>query len=130
MFCLPRKQPCLLNVYLCGFSSRYSIYKRSDTTKAFKIDPNNGTITVARALDRETTNWHNVTVEAKETSKENFMTCTAVSCCQLIAHLSLLSRKICPEYIQSRLMTKTLLKAVTPWGSSVDSCHGVPERIQ
>uniref|UniRef100_A0A8C9Y8Y8 Cadherin domain-containing protein n=1 Tax=Sander lucioperca TaxID=283035 RepID=A0A8C9Y8Y8_SANLU len=36
---------------------------RSDNTKAFKIDPNNGTITVAKALDRETTNWHNVTVE-------------------------------------------------------------------
>ncbi|XP_069552511.1 cadherin-7 isoform X2 [Brachyistius frenatus] len=47
---------------------RYSIDKRSDITKAFKIDPNNGTITVARALDRETTNWHNVTVEAKETN--------------------------------------------------------------
>ncbi|XP_075936514.1 cadherin-7 [Anarhichas minor] len=47
---------------------RYSIDKRSDNTKAFKIDPNNGTITVAKALDRETTNWHNVTVEAKETT--------------------------------------------------------------
>uniref|UniRef100_A0A3B4YDT1 Cadherin-7-like n=1 Tax=Seriola lalandi dorsalis TaxID=1841481 RepID=A0A3B4YDT1_SERLL len=42
---------------------RYSIDKRSDTTRAFKIDPNNGTITVATALDRETSNWHNVTVE-------------------------------------------------------------------
>ncbi|KAM6908394.1 cadherin-7 [Lycodopsis pacificus] len=47
---------------------RYSIDKRSDNTKAFKIDPNNGTITVAKALDRETTNWHNVTVEAEETT--------------------------------------------------------------
>ncbi|XP_054478810.1 cadherin-7-like [Anoplopoma fimbria] len=47
---------------------RYSIDKRSDNTKAFKIDPNNGTITVAKALDRETANWHNVTVEAKETT--------------------------------------------------------------
>lgn len=54
-------------------SSRYSIDKRSDTTKAFKIDPNNGTITVAKALDRETENWHNVTVAAKETSKEHLV---------------------------------------------------------
>uniref|UniRef100_A0A3Q3C3F2 Cadherin-12 n=1 Tax=Haplochromis burtoni TaxID=8153 RepID=A0A3Q3C3F2_HAPBU len=47
---------------------RYSVDKRSDTTKAFKIDPNNGTITVAKSLDRETAAWHNVTVEAKETN--------------------------------------------------------------
>ncbi|CAG5896143.1 unnamed protein product [Menidia menidia] len=51
---------------------RYSIDKRSDATKAFQIDPNNGTIAVVKALDRETTEWHNVTVEATETSKENF----------------------------------------------------------
>uniref|UniRef100_A0A8C2Z3I3 Cadherin domain-containing protein n=1 Tax=Cyclopterus lumpus TaxID=8103 RepID=A0A8C2Z3I3_CYCLU len=44
---------------------------RSDATKAFRIDPNNGTITVAKALDREAAAWHNVTVEAEETSKEN-----------------------------------------------------------
>lgn len=75
MFCLPRKQPCLLNVCLRDLSSRYSIDKRSDTTKAFKIDPNNGTITVSKALDRETSDWHNVTVEARETSKEDFMSC-------------------------------------------------------
>ena len=60
---------------LPGFSSRYSIDKRSDPTKAFKIDPNNGTIAVAKALDRETADWHNVTVEAKETSKDNFLIC-------------------------------------------------------
>lgn len=60
-------------VCLHDFSSRYSVDKRSDTTKAFKIDPNNGTITVAKSLDRETAAWHNVTVEAKETSKESFM---------------------------------------------------------
>ena len=54
-------------------SPRYSIDKRSEATKAFKIDPNNGTIAVAKALDRETSDWHNVTVEAKETSKGNFL---------------------------------------------------------
>lgn len=88
MFCLPRKQPCLLNVCLRDFSSRYSIDKRSDTAKAFKMDPNNGTITVAKALDRETSNWHNVTVEAKETSKENFMSFIAFF---YMAHFPLLS---------------------------------------
>ncbi|XP_067342724.1 cadherin-7 isoform X3 [Channa argus] len=56
---------------------RYSIDKRSDTTKAFKIDPNNGTITVAKALDRETTNWHNVTIEGKETT-QNHLSSSAV----------------------------------------------------
>ncbi|XP_041824854.1 cadherin-7-like isoform X2 [Melanotaenia boesemani] len=50
---------------------RYSIDKRSDATKAFKIDPNNGTIAVVKALDRETADWHNVTVEAKETTQNH-----------------------------------------------------------
>ncbi|XP_062297146.1 cadherin-7 isoform X1 [Scomber scombrus] len=57
---------------------RYSIDKRSDTTKAFKIDPNNGTITVAKALDRETANWHNVTVEAKETTQNHLSSSVVV----------------------------------------------------
>ncbi|KAM9827567.1 cadherin-8 [Neosynchiropus ocellatus] len=47
---------------------RYSLDKRSDDAKPFKIDPINGTVTVAKALDREATNWHNVTVEAQETT--------------------------------------------------------------
>ncbi|KAI3355390.1 hypothetical protein L3Q82_018232 [Scortum barcoo] len=57
---------------------RYSIDKRSDATKAFKIDPNNGTITVAKALDRETSNWHNVTVEAKETTQNHLSSSVVV----------------------------------------------------
>ncbi|XP_065805062.1 cadherin-7 isoform X2 [Labrus bergylta] len=57
---------------------RYSIDKRRDTTKAFKIDPNNGTITVAKALDRETSNWHNVTVEAKETTQNHLSSSVVV----------------------------------------------------
>ncbi|XP_028288494.1 cadherin-7 isoform X1 [Parambassis ranga] len=57
---------------------RYSIDKRSDTTKAFKIDPNNGTITVAKALDRETSNWHNLTVEAKETTQNHLSSSVVV----------------------------------------------------
>lgn len=57
---------------------RYAIDKRSDTAKAFKIDPNNGTITVAKALDRETTAWHNVTVEAKETTQNHLSSSVVV----------------------------------------------------
>lgn len=108
MFCLPRKQPRLLNVCVCDFSSRYSIDKRSDTTKAFKIDPNNGTITVAKALDREASSWHNVTVEATETSKENFMCCTIAFCLygQFMAHLASLSHETCPEYIHRNVLQK------------------------
>ncbi|XP_037829183.1 cadherin-7 isoform X2 [Kryptolebias marmoratus] len=56
---------------------RYSIDKRTDATKAFKIDPNKGTIAVAKALDRETTEWHNMTVEAKETT-QNHLSSTVV----------------------------------------------------
>ncbi|XP_032359298.1 cadherin-7 isoform X1 [Etheostoma spectabile] len=57
---------------------RYSIDKRSDKPKAFKIDPNNGTITVAKALDQETANWHNVTVEAKETTQNHLSSSVVV----------------------------------------------------
>ncbi|XP_005922644.1 cadherin-7 [Haplochromis burtoni] len=57
---------------------RYSVDKRSDTTKAFKIDPNNGTITVAKSLDRETAAWHNVTVEAKETTQNHLSSSVVV----------------------------------------------------
>ncbi|TKS87557.1 Cadherin-7 Precursor [Collichthys lucidus] len=57
---------------------RYSIDKRSDTTKAFKIDPNNGTITVSKALDRETSDWHNVTVEARETTQNHLSSSVVV----------------------------------------------------
>ncbi|XP_049421172.1 cadherin-7 isoform X1 [Epinephelus fuscoguttatus] len=57
---------------------RYSIDKRSDNSKAFKIDPNNGTMTVARGLDRETANWHNVTVEARETTQTHLSSSVVV----------------------------------------------------
>nr|XP_054607387.1 cadherin-7 isoform X2 [Nothobranchius furzeri] len=63
-----------------SFSSpiRYSIDKRTDATKAFKIDPNNGTIAVAKALDRETTEWYNMTVEAKETTQNHLSSSVVV----------------------------------------------------
>ncbi|KAM9332959.1 cadherin-7 [Pholidichthys leucotaenia] len=57
---------------------RYSIDKRSDFTKAFKVDPNNGTLTVARTLDRETTDWHNLSVEAKEMTQNHLSSSVVV----------------------------------------------------
>ncbi|XP_076014282.1 cadherin-7 [Genypterus blacodes] len=56
---------------------RYSIDKSSDATKAFKIDSNNGTVTVAKPLDRETWNWHNLTVVAKETTQNHLSSSVA-----------------------------------------------------
>lgn len=56
-------------------STRYSINRRSDAAKAFRIDPNNGTVTTAKVLDRETAGWHNLTVEAKETGCNTLTTC-------------------------------------------------------
>lgn len=46
---------------------RYSIHKRRDPTRAFRIDPINGTVTVVKPLDRETAAWHNFSAEAQET---------------------------------------------------------------
>uniref|UniRef100_A0A3Q2YIN9 Cadherin-8-like n=1 Tax=Hippocampus comes TaxID=109280 RepID=A0A3Q2YIN9_HIPCM len=43
----------------------------SNAGKAFSIDPHDGTITIAKPLDRETSAWHNLTVVAKETSKSS-----------------------------------------------------------
>ncbi|XP_051910335.1 cadherin-8 isoform X2 [Hippocampus zosterae] len=47
---------------------RYSLDKHSSAGKAFSIDPHDGTITIAKPLDRETCAWHNLTVVAKETT--------------------------------------------------------------
>ncbi|KAM9774903.1 cadherin-7 isoform 1-T2 [Syngnathus typhle] len=49
---------------------RYSFEKHSDTAKAFKMDPLNGTISIAKPLDRELSAWHNLTIVAKETSSK------------------------------------------------------------
>ncbi|XP_056869036.1 cadherin-7 isoform X2 [Takifugu flavidus] len=57
---------------------RYSIARRSDAARAFKIDPNNGTVTTAKVLDREAAGWHNLTVEAKETAQGRLSSSAAV----------------------------------------------------
>ncbi|KAL2085991.1 hypothetical protein ACEWY4_019311 [Coilia grayii] len=46
---------------------KYSIAKGSDMRNLLRIDPNNGTVTVAKPLDRETADWHNFTIAAMET---------------------------------------------------------------
>ncbi|XP_012988613.2 cadherin-7 isoform X2 [Esox lucius] len=62
---------------------RYSIDKSSDIRKAFKIDPNNGTVTIAKPLDREEEAWHNLTITAKET-KQNHLSSSAVVFIQVL----------------------------------------------
>ncbi|KAF7667737.1 hypothetical protein LDENG_00050860 [Lucifuga dentata] len=57
---------------------RFSFDKSSDVTKAFKIHPNNGTLTVAKPLDREALNWHNLTITAKETTQNHLSSSVAV----------------------------------------------------
>ncbi|KAM8731787.1 cadherin-7 [Acanthopagrus schlegelii] len=57
---------------------RYSIDRRSEAAKVFRIDPNNGTISVTKALDRETSDWHNLTVEAKEISQNHLSSSVVV----------------------------------------------------
>ncbi|XP_035268163.1 cadherin-7 [Anguilla rostrata] len=56
---------------------RYYIAKGSDMKREFKIDPDNGTIMIAKSLDREDSAWHNLTVTAKE-KKQNFLFSSAL----------------------------------------------------
>ncbi|CAL8398920.1 unnamed protein product, partial [Arctogadus glacialis] len=56
---------------------RYSIERHSGIRKAFRIDPNNGSMTLSQPLDREASNWHNVTVVATET-KQSYLFSAAV----------------------------------------------------
>ncbi|KAJ8375052.1 hypothetical protein SKAU_G00056320 [Synaphobranchus kaupii] len=51
---------------------RYYIDKGTDMKSEFRIDPDNGTIMIAKSLDREASAWHNLTVTAKEKKKDLF----------------------------------------------------------
>ncbi|KAL4001311.1 KRAB domain-containing zinc finger protein [Sarotherodon galilaeus] len=45
---------------------KYSIDRHTDLERLFNIDSVNGTITTLKALDRETSKWHNISVVATE----------------------------------------------------------------
>lgn len=47
---------------------RYSIDRHTDLERLFNIDSVNGTITTLKALDREMSKWHNISVVATEIS--------------------------------------------------------------
>uniref|UniRef100_A0A3Q4GHJ0 Cadherin-10 n=1 Tax=Neolamprologus brichardi TaxID=32507 RepID=A0A3Q4GHJ0_NEOBR len=49
-----------------NISCRYSIDRHTDLERLFNIDSVNGTITTLKALDRETSKWHNISVVATE----------------------------------------------------------------
>lgn len=49
-------------------SCRYSIDRHTDLERLFNIDSVNGTITTLKALDREMSKWHNISVVATEIS--------------------------------------------------------------
>lgn len=51
---------------------RYSIDRHTDLERLFNIDSTNGTITTLKALDREMSKWHNISVVATEISKSSF----------------------------------------------------------
>lgn len=48
---------------------RYSIDRHTDLERLFNIDSVNGTITTLKALDREMSKWHNISVVATEISE-------------------------------------------------------------
>lgn len=50
---------------------RYSIDRHTDLERLFNIDSTNGTITTLKALDREMSKWHNISVVATEISNSS-----------------------------------------------------------
>lgn len=48
---------------------RYFIDRHTDLERQFNINVEDGRITLAKPLDRETDMWHNITVTATEVSK-------------------------------------------------------------
>lgn len=48
---------------------RYFIDRHTDLERQFNINVDDGKITLAKPLDRETDMWHNITVTATEVRK-------------------------------------------------------------
>lgn len=69
---------CLL-IILARHPFRYSIDRHTDLERLFNIDSTNGTITTLKALDREMSKWHNISVVATEISKGSFANSTLFS---------------------------------------------------
>ncbi|KAM3860834.1 cadherin-10-like isoform 1-T1 [Diretmus argenteus] len=57
---------------------KYSIDRHTDLERLFNIDSVNGTITTRKALDREMSKWHNISVVATEISNFCFRKTTRV----------------------------------------------------
>ncbi|XP_046733657.1 cadherin-7 isoform X2 [Silurus meridionalis] len=57
---------------------RFSLSNNSKLKNVFKIDTNNGTVVLIKPLDRETAAWQNLTVIAKETSKNQLSSVSVV----------------------------------------------------
>ncbi|MCJ8745656.1 hypothetical protein PDJAM_G00132670 [Pangasius djambal] len=59
-------------------SIRFFISNKIELKNVFRIDGNNGTVSLVKPLDRETAAWHNLTVIAKETSKSQLSSVSVV----------------------------------------------------
>lgn len=60
---------CGFKFQTIGYRCRYSIDRHTDLERQFNINVDDGKITLAKSLDRETDMWHNITVTATEVSK-------------------------------------------------------------
>lgn len=79
---------------------RYSIDRHTDLERLFNIDSTNGTITTLKALDREMSKWHNISVVATEISKCSFANEAGGALCSGAASRAFSSRLL--QIIQAR----------------------------
>lgn len=57
---------------------RFSLDRHTDLDRIFNIHSGNGSLYTSKPLDRELSQWHNLTVIAAEISKMNFMYLTYI----------------------------------------------------
>ncbi|XP_062404964.1 cadherin-8 [Sardina pilchardus] len=62
-----------------GSSIRYFIDRHTDLERQFNINADDGKITLAKPLDRETDMWHNITITATEIRNQSQISRTRVS---------------------------------------------------